>query len=330
MARGRRPAGICGAALLLAARMNNFRRSVQEVVQVVKIADTTLKRRLEEFKKTPSGSLTLEEFRTVWLEEEVDPPAFSKAREKERGEAEDEGDDEADGEEGNGRAKGKRRKKKRKRIESDDEADERQETPSNPIPHPQQPLPLDPTLLNEGILAGTQTSSDMPLFLPADDEPHPIPFNGSIDPSLLMNTPAAHPPDSSDSAAVVESQLLPAPPSPLDEQATAVLTDEVTAFLTNQQGTLLASTLDEAEERRVQARLQAQQERFQRAQSRNAAAENGDGEDVEGEEEDLLLDLDEDELDQFIMTEEEVQIKERVWVEINKDYLEAIAGGSYR
>ena len=38
------------------------------------------------------------------------------------------------------------------------------------------------------------------------------------------------------------------------------------------------------------------------------------------------LGLDEEELDRFILTEEEVQIKERVWVEMNKDYLEAIAG----
>jgi transcription factor IIIB subunit 2 len=44
MTRGRRPAGICGAALFLAARMNNFRRSVEEIVQVVKIADTTLRK----------------------------------------------------------------------------------------------------------------------------------------------------------------------------------------------------------------------------------------------------------------------------------------------
>ena len=31
MTKGRRPAGICGACLLLAARMNNFRRSVAEI-----------------------------------------------------------------------------------------------------------------------------------------------------------------------------------------------------------------------------------------------------------------------------------------------------------
>ena len=83
MTRGRRPAGICGAALLLAAWMDNFRRSVEEIVQVVKIADTTLKKRLEEFKATPSGALTLADFRNVWPEDEMDPPAFTRGKEKE-------------------------------------------------------------------------------------------------------------------------------------------------------------------------------------------------------------------------------------------------------
>src|SRR2546423_6589633 len=41
MATGRRPAGICGAALVLAARMNNFRRTVREVVLVVKVTEIT-------------------------------------------------------------------------------------------------------------------------------------------------------------------------------------------------------------------------------------------------------------------------------------------------
>jgi transcription factor IIIB subunit 2 len=38
---GRHPAGLCGACLILAARMNNFRRTVREVVFVVKVADLT-------------------------------------------------------------------------------------------------------------------------------------------------------------------------------------------------------------------------------------------------------------------------------------------------
>ena len=49
------------------------------------------------------------------------------------------------------------------------------------------------------------------------------------------------------------------------------------------------------------------------------------GDQITGDDE--LLGLDEEELDRFILTDEEVRIKERVWVEMNKDYLEAIAGG---
>ncbi|KAJ1995394.1 transcription factor TFIIIB subunit brf1 [Coemansia sp. RSA 1358] len=81
---GRRPAGICGACLLIAARMHNFRRTQREIIRVVKIADTTLRRRLEEFRTTPSGGLTVADFRSLWLEQSVDPPAFTNGRIKAR------------------------------------------------------------------------------------------------------------------------------------------------------------------------------------------------------------------------------------------------------
>ena len=74
---GRRPAGICGACLILAARMNNFRRTVREVVYVVKVTDMTINKRLEEFKATPSSDLTVDQFRHVDLEKRQDPPAFN-------------------------------------------------------------------------------------------------------------------------------------------------------------------------------------------------------------------------------------------------------------
>ncbi|KAI9841514.1 MAG: transcription factor TFIIIB subunit brf1, partial [Thelocarpon superellum] len=76
MTTGRRPSGICGACLILAARMNNFRRTVREVVYVVKVTDMTINKRLEEFKVTPSSALTVEEFRTIDLTRGHDPPAF--------------------------------------------------------------------------------------------------------------------------------------------------------------------------------------------------------------------------------------------------------------
>ncbi|MBW0474835.1 hypothetical protein O181_014550 [Austropuccinia psidii MF-1] len=84
MTAGRRPAGVAGASLLIAARMNGFRRSVLEIVQVVKMADVTIKKRLEEFRATASGKMTVEQFRTIWLEETEDPPAFKKHKTKRR------------------------------------------------------------------------------------------------------------------------------------------------------------------------------------------------------------------------------------------------------
>ncbi|KAG9304737.1 hypothetical protein G9A89_003911 [Geosiphon pyriformis] len=84
MVTGRRPGGICGACLLLAARMNNYHRSMREIISVVKIADVTVKKRLNEFKATPSSQLTVNDFREVKIPECCDPPAFTKARKLEQ------------------------------------------------------------------------------------------------------------------------------------------------------------------------------------------------------------------------------------------------------
>ncbi|KAJ5760689.1 hypothetical protein N7520_007845 [Penicillium odoratum] len=80
MTIGRRPAGLCGAALILAARMNNFRRTVREVVYVVKVTEITISQRLNEFGSTESGDLTVDQFRSVQLENSHDPPAFTRAK----------------------------------------------------------------------------------------------------------------------------------------------------------------------------------------------------------------------------------------------------------
>lgn len=79
---GRRPSGICGAALLIAARLHGFRRTQKEIIQVVRICDVTLRKRLYEFEVTPSGDLTAEEFETLGIDfdDECDPPAFKKSK----------------------------------------------------------------------------------------------------------------------------------------------------------------------------------------------------------------------------------------------------------
>ncbi|CAK5263593.1 unnamed protein product [Mycena citricolor] len=288
---GRRPAGICGAALLLAARMNNFRRSVQEIVQVVKIADTTLKKRLDEFKNTPSGQLTLADFRSVWLDEEVDPPAYTRNKQKEEEDrlAVAEAAEEAlmgGSKEQEGKVKGKKKKKKgkRKREESDQDDEETLASKADGV-DATTPLrvPLDPSDLNAGILAGT---SSVPLFLPDLDEEMNLVADKddpNIDPALLF-------PPSTDRTLVNSS-------SAAETSLSEALSEEMTNYLENTQGAMLSSALDEAQARRI----------------------------AQFETVDELLGLNEDELDRFILTEDEVKVKERVWVELNRDYLEALA-----
>ena len=75
---GRQPSGICGAALILAARMHGFKRSQDDVVNVLRICKATLRDRMREFVETSSGNLTMEEFLRVDLETEEDPPAFKR------------------------------------------------------------------------------------------------------------------------------------------------------------------------------------------------------------------------------------------------------------
>ncbi|XP_026829717.1 transcription factor IIIB 90 kDa subunit [Ooceraea biroi] len=81
---GRRPSGLCGAALLIAARLHEFNRSPNDIIKIVKVHESTLRKRLMEFGDTPSSALTLDEFMTVDLEEEQDPPAFKAARKKDK------------------------------------------------------------------------------------------------------------------------------------------------------------------------------------------------------------------------------------------------------
>lgn len=85
MYEGRRPAGIAGACVLLACRMNNLRRTHSEIVAVSHVAEETIQQRLNEFKNTKAGKLSINEFRS---DESSDlgaqPPSFLKNRIKEK------------------------------------------------------------------------------------------------------------------------------------------------------------------------------------------------------------------------------------------------------
>lgn len=86
MVTGRHPAGLCGACIILAARMNNFRRTVREVVYVVKVADMTIATRLAEFKKTRSSGMTVQDFRSkaLRIRHQHDPPSITAAADRQK------------------------------------------------------------------------------------------------------------------------------------------------------------------------------------------------------------------------------------------------------
>ncbi|XP_021725776.1 transcription factor IIIB 90 kDa subunit-like isoform X1 [Chenopodium quinoa] len=62
MQTGRKPSGLCGAALYISALSHGFKFSKAEIVKHVHICEATLTKRLIEFEGTESGGLTIEEF----------------------------------------------------------------------------------------------------------------------------------------------------------------------------------------------------------------------------------------------------------------------------
>ncbi|KAG5977423.1 hypothetical protein E4U55_006824 [Claviceps digitariae] len=88
MVMGRRPSGICGACLLMAARMHNFRRTVREVVYIVKVTNHTIQNRLQEFNVTESSQMSVEDFlKQDFLESSHDPPSFYRSKEENKKQA---------------------------------------------------------------------------------------------------------------------------------------------------------------------------------------------------------------------------------------------------
>ncbi|XP_011079122.1 transcription factor IIIB 60 kDa subunit [Sesamum indicum] len=64
MQTGRKPSGLCGAALYISALSHGLKCSKSEIIKVVHICEATLTKRLIEFENTESGGLTIEEFNT--------------------------------------------------------------------------------------------------------------------------------------------------------------------------------------------------------------------------------------------------------------------------
>lgn len=60
MCQGRRPSSLCGAAILIATKIHDVKCSTSDICKTVYVCDETIRRRLEEFKKTSVAKLTKE------------------------------------------------------------------------------------------------------------------------------------------------------------------------------------------------------------------------------------------------------------------------------
>lgn len=59
---GRRPSGVCGAALYIATHLHGSPKTKRDIVNVVHIGEFTLSKRLNEFATTPAGGMNKQEF----------------------------------------------------------------------------------------------------------------------------------------------------------------------------------------------------------------------------------------------------------------------------
>lgn len=96
MSAGRHPCGLYGAALFVAARISGFTIHTREISRVVSLHQSTIKKRLTEFKKTPSCALTIDEFFRLELRKEEEPPSFKRGLLPPRSHLDSDSDDEED------------------------------------------------------------------------------------------------------------------------------------------------------------------------------------------------------------------------------------------
>lgn len=277
MTTGRRPAGVCGAALILAARMNNFRRTVREVVYVVKVTEITINQRLNEFSSTESGDLTVDQFRSVQLENAHDPPSFTRARE------------------GRKPSRGVKRKKPETAAEIEGDTDA-------------QPTPPQSRRLDADGFAIPDLPID-PALTTADDNHQKPSISTAINEVIAEVAEEA-------SSSILSSSKDGRPkgskrkplPEPTAEQLASeeALEDEMTALL-SKDSNMVNSMF--GPDRTGQTQLPEQQQQ----QPKNSVSETTEIDASEFESD--------PEVANCLLSPAEVELKERIWVHENRDYL---------
>ena len=297
MVTGRQPAGLCGACIILAARMNNFRRTVREVVYIVKVADMTVAKRLEEFKRTRSSDLTVDQFREVGLRLRVehDPPAVYQRKERDE-----------------------KRKRKLARMMTGGNEDD----PETISDDESQALSERGSVAPASTLRRDADGFAIPE-IPVDPSFRNFQDNGEPSSSTAdtMSSPSAGISDSDKPPAKKKpkSRKKPLKPPPMKLTAEELLDeieleDEIEEVLSDPNA---LSTMEETVFEEFQARAKALADSL-RGKSNPAPPVNAISNDQNIDEEEFE---DDPEVANCLLSEAERKIKERIWVTYNEDWL---------
>jgi transcription factor IIIB subunit 2 len=284
---GRQPPALCGAALILAARMNNFRRSIREVVYVVRAGDATIHKRLEEFRRTKAGRLTVTQFREYGqrLRDQAEPPAVYFARERDE-------------------------KKKRKRQEA--------ESPGSASSFRQATAPLTPS-------PSQQLRRDSDGFaIPDTPSPHPrkrgrprkTPPTSTASPPSTVERSNDGPEATQDAEETTKKRRRK--PQPVPEPI--VVTDE-DLMLEDELEQEIARFVERIDDNSVMEQVKTHTETVIAAE-REARIRAGTYRTISDEPELAENEFDDDpEVANCLLTAEEIVVKERIWVTHNHDWL---------
>ena len=322
---GRHPAGLCGACIIYAARMNNFRRTKREVVYVAKVADQTVAKRMEEFKRTRSAAMTVDQFREKGLlvKQTHDPPALAYHEE----------------------AKAKFLEKKRKRSSESATAETAQNGDA-----PAETENLDPALRDDGGQNKRQRMSNGAPATPAPTQQEPrLDADGFAIPTLPASMTQQSQPDAPKKKRGRPKGSKPNTYVPTSDElfAEAELEQEIQEMLEkeNEEDSLQvaqrqldedkARERDEEKERKEREREDPEKEKEAQQERAREKERHRDGRNVNNEEEvpepepeeivtreDLEAEFADDlEVQNCLLPEMERKVKEQIWVAENEDWM---------
>lgn len=283
MTVGRRPAGLCGAALLTAGVMHNFYRSQLEVAKVVRIGNVVLRNRLKEFDQTATAEMTAAQIdagggddgkhsslvASTITGDECQAPAFIKSQKVKAAAAASVKEKEL---EGDGNSENRPAEKNKRSVPMS--AERRKE-----IEEIERSKLVASDERVDSLMAQALASKEMQAL-------------DTHETDITTRNPKSSQPSSSTTTVTKKRKKRLRKSSPSSTTPTASDTT-----------TTLNQPIEEDDD-----------EEYEETDEEN------EDEDIEGDEE--LSDLDDADCMKYLSTEEEFKVKEKLWTETNKEYLE--------